>query len=75
MKENGYTNIDALDACEEMLKKSKQHNAYTNHITAYLGKNRLPIEDGELLTTRSAKADGQSRVSSEFRSILICLQY
>ena len=50
MKENGYTNIDALDACQEMLEKSKQHNAYTNYITAYLGKNRLPIEDGELLT-------------------------
>ena len=47
MKERGYTNIDALDACQEMLDKSKQYGAYTNYINAYLGKNRLPIEDGK----------------------------
>ena len=49
MKENGYTNIDALDACEVMLETSRQYHAYTNYITAHLGKNRLPIEDGKLL--------------------------
>ena len=40
-------NIDALDSCQEMLDKSKQYGAYTNYINAYLGKNRLPIEDGK----------------------------
>ena len=64
MKENGYTNIDALDACEEMLEKSKQHNAYTNYITAYLGKNRLPIEDGELLTKCTCRLQTANRMET-----------
>ena len=46
MKDMGYTNIDALDACAEMLEISKKYNAYTNYIEAYLDKSRLPIEDG-----------------------------
>ena len=47
MKEMGYTNIDALDACAEMLEVSKKYECYTNFIEAYLGKNKLPIDDGK----------------------------
>ena len=42
LKKRGYTNIDALDGSEEMLKIAKTKNVYKNFYKAYLGPT--PIE-------------------------------
>ena len=42
LKKRGYTNIDALDGSEEMLKQAKTKGIYKNFYKAYLGPS--PIE-------------------------------
>ncbi len=45
LKKRGYTNIDALDGSEEMLKIAKTKGVYKNFYKAYLGPS--PIGDIE----------------------------
>ncbi|CAG2108851.1 unnamed protein product [Medioppia subpectinata] len=46
LKQNGYTNIDGLDASPEMVEIAKQRNCYKNLICSSVEKEtRLPIED------------------------------
>ncbi|XP_035659795.1 methyltransferase-like protein 27 [Branchiostoma floridae] len=41
----GFTNVDALDASQEMLDVAKTKNVYKNFIKDFLGPNRLNIKD------------------------------
>ncbi|XP_035659899.1 methyltransferase-like protein 27 [Branchiostoma floridae] len=41
----GFTNVDALDASQEMLDVAKTKNVYKNFIKEFLGPNRLNIDD------------------------------
>ena len=45
----GFTNIDALEPSENMAKEALKKNIYKNWYKAYLCKERLPINDSELL--------------------------
>ena len=46
LKENGFTNIDGLDATPEIMKISKPKNCYKNLINSFVSKDiRLRIED------------------------------
>ena len=40
----GYSNIDALDASEEMLEQAKQKGVCKRMIRDYMGPNKLDIE-------------------------------
>ena len=47
LKEAGFTNIDALDASEEMLEMAKKKGVYKNLMCATVGTNILPIADSK----------------------------
>ena len=49
MRKHGFTNLDCLDACTQMLERAKNTGAYRNFIEAYLGKYHLPIESGKFM--------------------------
>ncbi|CAH1247416.1 WBSCR27 [Branchiostoma lanceolatum] len=41
----GFSNVDALDASQEMLDVAKTKNVYKNFLKEFLGPNRLNIDD------------------------------
>ncbi|XP_066269157.1 methyltransferase-like protein 27 [Branchiostoma lanceolatum] len=41
----GFTNVDALDASQEMLDVAKTKNVYKNFLKEFLGPDRLNIDD------------------------------
>ncbi|KAI8497568.1 ubiE/COQ5 methyltransferase [Branchiostoma belcheri] len=41
----GFSNLDALDASQDMLDVAKTKNVYKNFLKEFLGPNRLNIED------------------------------
>ena len=43
----GYTNIDAVDGCAEMLDKAATKNIFNRMLVSMIDANRLDIEDGE----------------------------
>ncbi|CAH1256800.1 WBSCR27 [Branchiostoma lanceolatum] len=45
LQKMGFSNVDALDACQEMLDIAKTKQVYKNFILDFLGTNRLNIED------------------------------
>ncbi|CAM1319583.1 Uncharacterised protein g7254 [Pycnogonum litorale] len=46
LKENGYHNIDVLDASEDMMNAARQNNLYKNYYEVYLAKdNPMPIAE------------------------------
>ena len=45
----GFTNVDAVDPNEEMLKEAQRHNVYKNTICDYVGKNKLTVDNGKLI--------------------------
>ncbi|XP_028402636.1 uncharacterized protein LOC114525463 isoform X2 [Dendronephthya gigantea] len=46
LKKHGFTNIDGLDLCEEMLKKAKEKDAYRKYICEAVTEKRLDIPTG-----------------------------
>ena len=48
LKKEGFTNVDALDASQEMLNIARQKGIYNDLLCAYVEKGRsLPIEDSK----------------------------
>ena len=48
----GYTNVDALDASESMLKKASEKKVYKNLFLDFLGPNKLKLFDSMYLWQR-----------------------
>ena len=46
---HGFTQIDAVDPCKEMLALLEKKQIYNRIICDFLGTNKLLIEDGELI--------------------------
>ena len=45
LRRHGFATIDALDGCDDMLKKAAEKNVYRNFLCERLGPNRLNIDD------------------------------
>lgn len=46
LQEMGYTNIDAVDASQNMLDKAREKNIYKHLACARVGKEQLQIANG-----------------------------
>ncbi len=43
----GFTQLDALDACQQMLDQAKEKSIYGRLICDFMGPNRMDIQDGK----------------------------
>ena len=51
LREQGYHNLDAIEACQEMLDEAQKKGVYQRYICQLIGPNSLDIEDSEYIST------------------------
>ena len=69
----GYGNLDAVDASPQMIEIARSKNLYNKIVEAFVGPDRLPLDDGKLFyvceTENTLSANGE-----RFRKLFYMMQ-
>ena len=62
LRENGYTNIDAIDGSRDMLRLAEEKQLYGHYYVSLLGgQHAAPFDDGNVLLSVKSCAHLSSR--------------